>query len=46
MRDGGESYVKVGRLGMMAARGYVAAAVSQPGYGNSDGPPDFCGPFT
>jgi len=46
VRDGGESYVKGGRLGMMAARGYVAAAVSQPGYGNSDGPPDFCGPFT
>ena len=30
----------------MASRGYVAAAVSQPGYGHSDGPPDFCGPFT
>jgi dipeptidyl aminopeptidase/acylaminoacyl peptidase len=30
----------------MASRGYVAAALSQPGYGHSDGPPDFCGPFT
>jgi dipeptidyl aminopeptidase/acylaminoacyl peptidase len=30
----------------MASRGYVAASLSQPGYGNSDGPPDFCGPFT
>jgi dipeptidyl aminopeptidase/acylaminoacyl peptidase len=30
----------------MASRGYVAAAVSQPGYGQSDGPPDFCGPYT
>ena len=30
----------------MATRGYVAAAVSQPGYGKSDGPPDYCGPFT
>lgn len=46
VRNGGESYVRVGRLGMMASRGYVAAAVSQPGYGNSDGPPDFCGSFT
>lgn len=46
VRDGGESYVKVGHLGRMASRGYVAAAISQPGYGNSSGPPDFCGPFT
>jgi dipeptidyl aminopeptidase/acylaminoacyl peptidase len=45
-REGGEAYVKNGRLGRMASRGYVAAAVSQPGYGRSDGPPDFCGPFT
>jgi len=45
-RNGGEIYVVSGRLGMMARRGYVAAAVSQPGYGNSDGPPDFCGPVT
>jgi dipeptidyl aminopeptidase/acylaminoacyl peptidase len=45
-RDGGEAYVKNGRLGRMASRGYVAAAVSQPGYGRSDGPPDFCGPST
>jgi dipeptidyl aminopeptidase/acylaminoacyl peptidase len=45
-RDGGEAYVKNGRLGRMASRGYVAAAVSQPGYGRSDGPPDFCGPYT
>jgi dipeptidyl aminopeptidase/acylaminoacyl peptidase len=33
-------------LGILASRGYVAAALSQPGYGHSDGPPDFCGPFT
>jgi dipeptidyl aminopeptidase/acylaminoacyl peptidase len=46
VRDGGESYARIGRLGMMANRGYVASAVSQPGYGNSDGPADFCGPFT
>jgi dipeptidyl aminopeptidase/acylaminoacyl peptidase len=46
VRDGGKTYAKVGRLGRMVSRGYVAAAISQPGYGNSDGPPDFCGPFT
>ncbi|MBI4526791.1 MAG: S9 family peptidase [Deltaproteobacteria bacterium] len=46
VRNGGESYVKAGRLGMMASRGYVAVSLSQPGYGNSDGPADYCGPFT
>jgi pimeloyl-ACP methyl ester carboxylesterase len=30
----------------MARHGYVAAAVSQPGYGNSSGPPDYCVPYT
>lgn len=45
-RNGGEMYLDNGRLGTMARRGYVAAAISQPGYGNSDGPPDYCGPFT
>ena len=45
-RNGGEVYLINGRLGTMARRGYVAAALSQPGYGGSDGPPDFCGPFT
>ncbi len=39
-------FVNDGRLGVMATRGYVAAALSQPGYGNSDGPQDYCGPFT
>ena len=46
LRNGGEAFVSTGRLGSMASRGYVAASLSQPGYGNSDGPPDFCGPFT
>ena len=45
-RIGGEGFVNVGRLRRMARRGYVAVSVSQPGYGNSDGSPDFCGPFT
>jgi len=46
VRNGGEAFVRTGRLGIIASRGYVAASLSQPGYGNSDGPPDFCGPFT
>jgi len=29
-----------------AANGMVVVAVSQPGYGHSEGPADFCGPFT
>jgi dipeptidyl aminopeptidase/acylaminoacyl peptidase len=27
-------------------RGFVAVAISQPGYGASDDPPDYCGTFT
>lgn len=34
------------RLAAFAERGVLAVAVSQSGYGNSSGPPDFCGPFT
>lgn len=30
----------------MLNAGLIAVAVSQPGYGNSNGPPDYCGPFT
>jgi dipeptidyl aminopeptidase/acylaminoacyl peptidase len=43
---GGKDYVKWGVLDQFADRGYLAVAISQPGYGNSDGPLDFCGPFT
>src|SRR5436190_4409609 len=46
IRDGGALYVRTGRLAAMASRGYLAASLSQPGYGNSAGPADFCGPFT
>lgn len=46
VRNGGEAFVKTGRLGILARQGYVAASLSQPGYGNSDGPPDYCGPVT
>jgi dienelactone hydrolase len=46
IRNGGETYAKAGRLSRMTSRGYVAAAISLPGYGDSDGPPDFCGPLS
>ncbi len=45
-RPGGKVYVDTGVLAQFAAAGYVAIAISQPGYGGSDGPPDYCGPFT
>jgi dipeptidyl aminopeptidase/acylaminoacyl peptidase len=43
---GGKDFVNWGVLDKYAKRGYLAVAVSQPGYGNSSGPADFCGPFT
>lgn len=45
-RPGGQVFVDWGVLKQFADRGYLAVAVSQPGYGNSTGPADFCGPFT
>jgi len=45
-RPGGRVFVEWGVLGRFAKRGYLAVAVSQPGYGNSTGPADFCGAFT
>lgn len=45
-RIGGEQFVKFGSLGRLAKKGYLAVAISQPGYGKSKGPPDFCGPYT
>lgn len=43
---GGHDFVKWGVLDQLADRGYLVVSVSQPGYGNSSGPSDFCGPFT
>ncbi len=43
---GGRVYADLGMLRTLSASGAVAVAVSQPGYGGSDGPADFCGPFT
>jgi dipeptidyl aminopeptidase/acylaminoacyl peptidase len=45
-RPGAAVYVSNGRLRQMSTQGVVGVAVSQPGYGKSDGPPDFCGPRT
>lgn len=45
-RAGGKDFVKWGVLDEFANRGYLAVAISQPGYGSSTGPADFCGPFT
>lgn len=35
-----------GSLDRYAQKGFIAIAVSQPGYGNYDGPADFCGPLS
>ena len=45
-RSGGRVFVQWGVLDQAAERGYLAVAVSQPGYGRSTGPADFCGPIT
>jgi len=43
---GGKAFVDYGVLDSVSARGYVGISISQPGYGHSDGPPDFMGPET
>ncbi|HEY5027668.1 MAG TPA: alpha/beta fold hydrolase [Candidatus Angelobacter sp.] len=45
-RVGGKDFVQWGVLDQFANRGYLAVAISQPGYGSSTGPADFCGPIT
>lgn len=45
-RPGGADFERWGVLQTLAERGYLAVAVSQPGYGHSDGPADFSGSFT
>ena len=42
-RPGGKDFVTWGVLDRFAKRGYLSVAVSQPGYGGSTGPADFCG---
>lgn len=45
-RPGGQQFVSWGVLDRFARRGYLAVSISQPGYGGSTGPADFCGPRT
>jgi len=45
-RPGGKDFVDWGVPKQLSGRGYLAVAISQPGYGNSAGPADFCGVFT
>ena len=45
-RPGGLAHITRGDFRHYARLGLVVAAVSQPGYGSSDGPPDFCGPLS
>ncbi len=45
-RPGARIYLNPPLLEQTAEEGFFAAAVSQPGYGRSDGPPDFCGPVS
>ncbi len=45
-RRGANEVIAFGHMRQLIAQGYAVAAVSQPGYGQSDGPPDYCGPRT
>ena len=44
--EGGFAFVGYGVLDQFASKGYLAVAVSLPGYGNSSGPDDFAGTHT
>ncbi|MDZ7627138.1 MAG: alpha/beta fold hydrolase [Parvularculaceae bacterium] len=45
-QPGGSVFAEWGVLDRYADQGYLAVAVSLPGYGRSDGPADFAGPYT
>lgn len=45
-KTGGEAFIKLGQLDYWNKKGYLVAAISQPGYGGSEGSADFCGPKT
>jgi dipeptidyl aminopeptidase/acylaminoacyl peptidase len=45
-RPGGRSIAQTRLLERVATAGVLGVALSQPGYGGSSGPPDFCGPRT
>lgn len=41
---GGAMFVDSGFLDLWVEKGWLTVSVSQPGFGKSDGPADFCGP--
>ena len=43
-KTGGELFVKNGQLEFWMKKGFIVVGISQPGYGDSEGYPDFCGP--
>ncbi len=43
---GGREFYDAGEMQKLAERGILAVSVSQPGFGGSDGPPDFGGPLS
>ena len=45
-RIGAEAFEQMGTIENWVKKGFLTIAVSQPGYGKSDGPSDFCGPET
>lgn len=45
-RPGGRTQLSKVLIERLSEAGWIAAAVSQPGYGGSTGPPDCCGPRT
>lgn len=45
-RLGGKVFFDDGTLDRYTQKGFIAVAISQPGYGNSHGPSDFCGPLS
>jgi len=45
-RPGAKASIDNGTLVSFVNQGYLAVGVSQPGFGNSDGPADFSGPYT
>ncbi|HRA43155.1 MAG TPA: hypothetical protein PLV31_05690 [Gammaproteobacteria bacterium] len=45
-RPGAKASIDNGTLVSFVNQGYLAVGVSQPGFGNSDGPANFSGPYT
>lgn len=43
---GASAFINNGALKIWPQKGWLTVALSQPGYGKSDGPADFCGPLS